>query len=643
MASLNGSPKTYHVLPADVVEITLDTPDWSAQQFMVSKKSETVETAIGDPLIMQIYSPDAYSDTDHSPLPSQLRKQRFDPLSAPPAASNLVLTADDDFITGIIGDFNFGMYGGELPDHSFAKQVGRVYRKGPAIDPAFTEPDDSTYKMVASIDPLGSLVGHFENRAIGGGKFWFKVVTESALGISLASGHPVTTINLRPAAVSDVINHQDSNGDWLSQLVGHPRSIEMPETYSEEIWSSTDRSDTANRKRTLPIMPGKGHACLLVGTQYGADGVLKNNLYCPTDVETSAVTVDSLLATDTRFDFNMRWLGANGQCVIPTSPNLFTNIAFDGDGARGGAHNGALGRAPTGTELSTWSAALLAAYAVSLAAFIAEAKSLIEGLFNSSEYTARGRTDDQFVEDLYHAYLDRASDSIGKANWLISITDNGRPYVLNAFGIGTEFTDRMATIKAEDVLTRYAVVALQTRADTSPVSGAYDPDLSLSPVSIEWSRGTTAGTIKEIVRSYGVVILNAISADGTVNRDNVDPGCKPVADGTSQGRPGPRYTLFLSGTEYRLHANFDSDQGKKPIAIIASLGTGFPYPLKLAAKVRDDTGTLAVENITAGGDLLPSTIYAARDQIADFGAIQWGSLHARLFQNPDGVPVDIDI
>lgn len=218
-ASLKGSPKTYPVLPADVVNVTNETANWADVQFIVTKKQENIETNIGDPLSLRLYTPGMYSDSDWSPLPRNLPAARFDPLSAPPVATGLVLTADDTFLTGIIGDFEFGAFGDQ--------QRARVFIKGPSD----TEPDDSEYRMVASVNSDGALAGHFEIRALQGGKYWVKVATESVLGVSLASGHPVETIDLRPAAPTDLNAVWDPSGNIHASMVGHPRRTELPESY----------------------------------------------------------------------------------------------------------------------------------------------------------------------------------------------------------------------------------------------------------------------------------------------------------------------------------------------------------------------------------------------------------------------------
>lgn len=329
MASLNGSPKTYFLLPADVVNVTNDTPGWTDQQFVVAKKSETIETAIGDALTMQIYSPDAYSDTDHSPLPSPLRTPRFDPLSAPPVATDLVLTADDVLITGIIGDFNFGTYP--------AKQIARIFIKGPAD----AEPSDSTYREPwPPVDPGDSLAGHFEIKAVIPGKYWVKVVTESALGASAPSGHPVATIDLRPAAPTDLAAVVDSSLNWHFRMTGNPRTAEIPASYIFRVRRFSDgvlmrdlpaqQNSPTSFAVLWPDIFGGGHADnnnLFPGTAGSADDrvTVARSVQEITD---SGTAVDFVMDQDiTADDFSLN----NRVDLIPSALSPWD--VFDGSGA----------------------------------------------------------------------------------------------------------------------------------------------------------------------------------------------------------------------------------------------------------------------------------------------------------------------
>lgn len=230
-ASLKGSPKTYFLLPADVVNVTNATPDWTDTQFLINKKQETIETNLGDPLTMRIYSPDAYSDTDQSPLPSQLRKPRFDPFSAPPVASGLVLSEvvgyapDMSTMIGVGGSFDFADFGGP--------QLARIFMKGPAAGPSYTEPSDSEYRQVEMIAKGEINASGFQRRGLPTGKFWFNVVTESVgFGASAVSGHPTDSIILiqaptAPISLSGSRVSTDLTATWNPGVPG----AFLPETY----------------------------------------------------------------------------------------------------------------------------------------------------------------------------------------------------------------------------------------------------------------------------------------------------------------------------------------------------------------------------------------------------------------------------
>ena len=81
-------------------------------------------------------------------------------------------------------------------------------------------------------------------------------------------------------------------------------------------------------------------------------------------------------------------------------------------------YQGALNRQPNSTELNQWLTSLRAAYLQGQWPFHEEMRNLGRTLFTSREYIARGRTNEQFVTDLYQAFLYRAPDSEGFAYWV---------------------------------------------------------------------------------------------------------------------------------------------------------------------------------------------------------------------------------
>jgi RHS repeat-associated protein len=92
-----------------------------------------------------------------------------------------------------------------------------------------------------------------------------------------------------------------------------------------------------------------------------------------------------------------------------------------------------LNRQPTETELTQQTAALTAAAYQSSTAFFNTASSMAQSLFLSTAYANRGRSDHQFVYDLYVAFLGREPDTGGWAAWESAVQSQGRTNILNAF------------------------------------------------------------------------------------------------------------------------------------------------------------------------------------------------------------------
>lgn len=196
--------------------------------------------------------------------------------------------------------------------------------------------------------------------------------------------------------------------------------------------------------------------------------------------------------------------------------------------------------------------------------------------------------------------------------------------------------------------------ALQTRADANPVDDIFEPDLSVSPLSISWTAGTDAGTVKETIKSFDVEIPGG--------RDNVDPGFGNVVmgeegdPGDSQDpstylvyRRGARYSFVVAGAEYQLVLNRGSEN-QKVLAKVSCGADGPAFPLRLIANtVADSYGSIGITNITRGGNQL-STILSVANQIAFYGhkIDVAGGEHAYLdiYQNakaplPDGVHTQV--
>jgi uncharacterized protein DUF4214 len=107
------------------------------------------------------------------------------------------------------------------------------------------------------------------------------------------------------------------------------------------------------------------------------------------------------------------------------------------------AFMGALVRMPTPSEREDWVEALEAAQLTSTAALFAEGQDRITALFESAEYTARARTDVEFVDDCYLACLNRAAEPEGEAFWVAEIAAHDRAHVLNAISGSPEALERV--------------------------------------------------------------------------------------------------------------------------------------------------------------------------------------------------------
>lgn len=130
-----------------------------------------------------------------------------------------------------------------------------------------------------------------------------------------------------------------------------------------------------------------------------------------------------------------------------STAEIEVSLSLSFDGFTYAAFSGALARAPFVAEMADWVAAFEEALAISSAALLAEAQSRIDDLFGSDEYTDRMRSDEQFVDDLYRAFLGRVGDTIGRANHLADLAAAvPRSVVRQHFYYSTEFIERVASM-----------------------------------------------------------------------------------------------------------------------------------------------------------------------------------------------------
>lgn len=143
------------------------------------------------------------------------------------------------------------------------------------------------------------------------------------------------------------------------------------------------------------------------------------------------------------------------------------------------------------------------------------------------------------------------------------------------------------------------------------IDAPYSFTSSSCPLSVEWVRNDPIdgsfqyaglpGSFTEIWRTFGVELARRL---------NVDPGFS--------GRKGQRYTLLLSGTEYRGYVNYNPSGGNTPLAIVAGPIGGFDYPIRLGMAIHDAFSIeLQVQDVIVGGDVGSKTIYSLRDKQED--------------------------
>lgn len=164
----------------------------------------------------------------------------------------------------------------------------------------------------------------------------YKFVTVG-MGLDIAPVQEFTWrgFSMKEPAPTNVEITKDANSDWIikAQIVPGP-----PDTMSVEIWSSTDRSNPANRKRTLTATPGTTQAAILASTDGEFDPVsetttftnhaFKNN-FAPAGSSPEGFSGTSVQAIERpwqRFDFEMAFDNVSDGGFIsdlPSSPTTF--------------------------------------------------------------------------------------------------------------------------------------------------------------------------------------------------------------------------------------------------------------------------------------------------------------------------------
>lgn len=232
----------------------------------------------------------------------------------PPVATDLVLTQADNYLTGILVDFEFGDFVGG--------QLAHVFMKGPSFVLPAVEPDDSEYKLVDTVYPDANQHGHLQIRATSAGTYWIKVVTQSAYGRSATTGHPEASILIRPNAPTGFTLVKLSNNDRVETWQPGIEGSFLPETYIMRVRDSS----TNALKRTATITVGE-HSLPAKWTYSGGTGDQSKVTISSDDGSISAVA-----STVTQVYYDSQVFYGNGDVEFEVDDRLIFNFALINDG-----------------------------------------------------------------------------------------------------------------------------------------------------------------------------------------------------------------------------------------------------------------------------------------------------------------------
>ncbi|MFL5521158.1 MAG: DUF4214 domain-containing protein [Gemmatimonadales bacterium] len=118
-------------------------------------------------------------------------------------------------------------------------------------------------------------------------------------------------------------------------------------------------------------------------------------------------------------------------------------------------YRGLLARLPDGSGLGFWVQEFRAAQCQGAAAVTARAEAISSAFALGAEYAARGRSNSQYVGDLYNAFLRRGGDLGGVQFWISEIASGARTreHVRQQFVASAEFSSRVAAVIAQGCLT----------------------------------------------------------------------------------------------------------------------------------------------------------------------------------------------
>ena len=156
-----------------------------------------------------------------------------------------------------------------------------------------------------------------------------------------------------------------------------------------------------------------------------------------------------------------------------------------------------LARQPRGGEGTYWSDILRAAYPRGQGSMQLAMRELGMTVFESAEYSARGRSNHWYVYDLYKTYLMRDPDPSGWAFWESKLPSMGREQLRQAFDESIEFGQIVSTLTADGAPSSAVSSLANARVDPFNQTGdqlrARDCEWGLTLLSLPGRAGLDLG------------------------------------------------------------------------------------------------------------------------------------------------------
>jgi hypothetical protein len=250
----------------------------------------------------------------------------------------------------------------------------------------------------------------------------------------------------------------------------------------------------------------------------------------------------------------------------------------------------ALARQPYPDEASYWNDILRAAYTHGQGSPVMVARELGKTLFESAAYAARGRSNHDYVYDLYNAYLMRAPNASDWAYWESMVPAMGREGVRRAFDECAEFNNRVLSLTSSGAPSSGVTSLLSARVDpvNQPGSGmlARDAEWSLPLLSLPGRAGLDLG----LSLSYSSMVWTRSGPYIYFDEDD------------SSLSPGFRLGFPTIQEKY-----FDAQVGVNAYLLITSSGNRVELRQLGASNVYEAADSSYLQLIDNGGSLLLST------------------------------------